>query len=65
MRSLQKHLPSGAAPTKGSRKKKWNKTEARTGRKAATAANGSPADNKPTRGRKKSLKPRNSKKGSK
>jgi hypothetical protein len=56
MRSLQNNLPLGAAPTKGTRQTKNGVKPKPTGQKAATAAN------KPARGRKKSPKPRNSKK---
>jgi hypothetical protein len=64
MRSIQKNLPSGAPPTKGSRQTK-NGAKPTTGRKAAAAAKGASADNKTTRGKKKQMKPGNSRKSSK
>jgi hypothetical protein len=65
MRSLQKNLPSGAPPTKGSRQTKNGVKPSTPGRKAVAADNGSTAANKPSRGKKKSPKPRNSTSGKK
>jgi hypothetical protein len=65
MRSLQKNLPLGAAPIKRTCQTNNRVKPKPTGQKAAAAANGSTVANKPSPGRKKSPKPRNSKKGKK
>jgi hypothetical protein len=57
MRSLQKHLPSGAPPTKGSRRKKTEQNRRQPAKKPPLSTKAPPPTTKPTVGRRNQRSP--------